>query len=119
MNAQGIPKLSTADDVRTFVLRIALILLAVQILFPPKQWSMTSPFGAQQQSLGWTFLFSDPMAASNQMYESMSHDKFDMGARSGTGIAWGQLLLQLAVTGGLVAYVYKRAPDALAKGGTQ
>ncbi len=90
---------STSDNTRTSIIRIAAALGILQILFPPKVFFIDSPLGSKSEGIGWHFIFSNP--------EPGGDLGFGMG-HMGTGIAWMQLIGQLALTAG-IAYVAIKA----------
>jgi hypothetical protein len=75
---------SNVQDARSSVSRLMVALISLELLFPPKSWNN----GFISQSLGWVFIFRDPMGEVNHMMKGLGS----------TSINWVLLAVQLVIT---------------------
>jgi hypothetical protein len=100
---------STLPINRSLLTRLVGIVFLAQIVFVPKVYEVHTAFGNNSENLGYVFLLSDPRKTNSEMIQG---SMFKGMADSSTHIAWGQLVLQLVVTGVIGAAALRFAePD--------
>jgi len=82
------------------ILLVALAIVGLMILFPPKVIVKTNPIlnASETTSAGYTFIFSDPAAEQKAAARTIFGDDVDKLIAS--HIEWGKLFLQLVVVAG-------------------
>jgi hypothetical protein len=88
------------NDLQKKVLMAAMVIIAVMILFPPKEVISRNPLIGTNvsQSAGYHFILDDPAGEQRAAAEKVFGK--DADSLFGSGIEWGKLLLQLVVVGG-------------------
>lgn len=103
-----------SGDLQKKIPLVAVAIIALMLLFPPKVVFNTNPIFnvTQTQSAGYQFLFSDPSAEQKQAARLLMGDEVDKYV--GSRIEWGKLFLQLLVVGGVAvaASRYLASPNS-------
>jgi len=88
------------DDIRKKIIQMAIAIIGLMILFPPKAIIQKNPILGQtmSQSAGYQFILSDPAGEQKAAAKTIFGDKADEFV--GSSIEWSRLLIQLVVVGG-------------------
>jgi hypothetical protein len=95
------------DDLHGKILLLAVAVLGLMVLFPPKVVTTRNPIFDQSttEAAGYQFLLSDPAGEKKAAARLVLGDEVDKFI--GSGIDWGKLLIQLALTGGAAVFLLR------------
>ena len=88
------------NDAGRKILLAALVILAVMILFPPKEVTSKNPLlgASESRSVGYHFILDDPAGEQKATAEKMFGK--DADGLFGSGVEWSKLLVQLVIVAG-------------------